>query len=280
MTKIMGIEYGRGCLATAIDGGCALATAEVKKMFPDADWTVVTAEPFNAEECANDRFGENFKIQREIYNQTPADKHIMIGGDHSVNFGHFAALADQIPDQDLCLVYIDAHLDIHTPQSAVAEASGAPHGANVRALIGEGDSRWLSLQTKVPALKPENVFYLGTRSFEDAEINFVKENNIFFRTPQQLQTKEDWAMAVAEIKARIGNRPFVVSLDFDVMDQSVFQEVLVPAPGGISFEATEFFVNEFKDAYSFEFVEYAPKGDKDSALIVEKLVGIVAKAQS
>lgn len=280
MIKIMGIEYGRGCLKVAIDGGCALATGAVKKMFPDADWTVVTAEPFDADECARDRFGENFKIQQQIHTKTPTEKHIMLGGDHSVNYGHFAALADQMPNRDLCLIYIDAHYDIHSPQTAVAQASGAPHGTNVRALLGDGDSRWLTLQHKKPALKPENLFYLGTRSFEPAEAEFVRTHNIFNRSADQLKTPSDWAAAVAEIRERIGDKPFVVSVDFDSMDPSVFSEVLVPAPDGISFDAAKFLIDAFKDAYSFEFVEYAPSGDKKSAQIVQDLIGIVANAQS
>lgn len=274
----MGIEYGRGCLATAIDDGPALGPAAVKKMFPDADWHMTIAEPFNSAECAADRFGENFKIQKKIYAETPTESHVMIGGDHSVNFGHFAALADRIPDTDLCLVYIDAHLDIHTPESAKAEASGAPHGTNVRALIGDGDSRWLSLQTRCPALKPENVFYLATRSYEPSEIKFARENNIFIRTPQELQTPQDWATAVAEIREKIDNKPFVVSFDFDAIDPKYFKDVLVPAPDGISVAAAEYFTREFaRDAHSFEFVEYAPTGDIQSTTIVKKLVGIAAE---
>lgn len=275
MKTIMGIEYGRGCLSTAIEGGPALAPKAVQEMFPNENWVMVVADPFDAEECKKDRFGENFKIQKKIYQGTPKDKHIMIGGDHSVNFGHFAALADRLPDQDLCLVYIDAHLDIHTPESAVKEASGAPHGTNVRALLGTGDERWLGLQSKKPALKPENVFYLGTRSYEPAEINFAKSSGIYMRTPSELKTQADWEKAVSEIKQKIGNRPFVVSLDFDAMDPSVFKEVLVPATDGLSFQAVEFFTKAFKDAHSFEFVEYAPSGDKESAKIVNQLVGIV-----
>lgn len=277
--KFMGIEYGRGCLKTAIDGGPALATTAVKKMFPDATWTTVTAEPFSADECARDRFGENFKIQQAIYAQTPSERHIMIGGDHSVNFGHFAALADRIPDTDLCLIYIDAHLDIHNPESAVAQASGAPHGCNVRALLGDGDSRWLTLQSKCPAVKAENIFYLGIRSFEPAEINFVRENNIYVRMADELKTREDWTVTISEIRERIANKPFVVSLDFDVLDPKYFSDILVPAENGISADAAEFLVDAFKNAYGFEFVEYAPTGDKQSNDIAKHLIGIVANAQ-
>ena len=275
MNNIMGIEYGRGCLRTAIDGGPALGPAAVKQMFPDADWTTVIADPFDAAECASDRFGENFKIQRKIYAATPDDAHIMIGGDHSVNYGHFIALRDRIPNEDLCLIYIDAHLDIHTPHTAKAQASGAPHGTNIRALLGEGDERWLRLQKSKPALRPENLFYLGTRSYEDAEIEFAKRKNIYIRTAAQLQNESDWSTAVAEIRKKIDERPFVVSFDFDAIDPKYFHDVLVPAPNGITPQAAEYFVHAFQNALSFEFVEYAPSGDKSSTNIVKNLVGII-----
>ncbi len=276
MITMMGIEYGRGATATVTNAGPALGPGAVKDMFPDADWTTVIADPFNPDECAADRFGENFKIQRKIYAATPFEHHIMIGGDHSVNFGHFAALADRISDDDLCLVYIDAHLDIHTPESSKAEASGAPHGTNVRALLGDGDSRWLSLQKSVPALKRENLFYIGSRSYEPSEINFVRDNNIFMCAADMLQTPADWERLVADVQRRIGARPFVVSFDFDAIDPKYFGDVLVPESGGISMDAAEYLTRAFRDAHSFEFVEYSPTGDSRSADIVKKLIQIVA----
>jgi arginase len=274
VNKIVGIEYGRGCLREAINGGPALGVGAIKTIFPDADWTIVKAAPFDAAKCAADRFGENFEIQKEIYASTPSGRHILIGGDHSVNFGHFAAVADQMPNTDLCLVYIDAHFDIHTPATAISEASGAPHGTNVRALLGDGDKRWLSLCQKASSLKPENLFYLGTRSFEPSEAHFVLSNGIYNRSPKQLAHSENLEKAVAEIRQQIGGRPFVLSFDFDSIDPNNFADVLVPAHGGISFDAAKFLIESFKDAHSFEFVEYAPNGDSESASIVKSLIEI------
>lgn len=275
MNNIMGIEYGRGCLRTAINDGPALGPGAIRKMFPNANWTMVVPDAFDAEECAHDRFGENFKIQQKIYSATPHARHIMIGGDHSVNYGHFVALSKQIPDQDLCLVYIDAHLDIHTPETACAQASGAPHGTNVRALLGDGDSRWLTLQKKTPVLKPENLFYLGTRSYEPAEIDFVKQSNIYFRTATELQSESNIVKIALEIREKIGNRPYVVSFDFDAIDPKYFHDVLVPASGGITPTTAQYLLNAFNDAYSYEFVEYAPSGDEVSAQIAHELIGII-----
>ena len=216
------------------------------------------------------------KAGKKLYFSTLKERHILIGGDHSVNFGHFTAIADQYPNEDLCLVYFDAHLDIHTPESSRKEASGAPHGTNVRHLLGEGDPRWLSLGKKEKKLKPENLFYFGSRSFEPSEIKYVKENNIFYRTPSQLQTKQDFDNAFNEVRKAIGNKKFIVSFDFDGIDANDFKDVWVPEPNGISIENAKYFIQHFADADSFEFVEYAVSGDKADEKTAKELIQIIA----
>ncbi len=275
MTKFLGIEYSRGATAVVRDGGPANAPRHVRAMFPSSEWTIITPDSATAEECMADRFGDCFKVQEKIYNSTPNARHIMIGGDHSVNFGHFTAIADKT-DDDLCLIYIDAHLDMHTPQSSQTEASGAPHGTNVRAALGDGDARWMGLSKKCPALRPENLFYLGTRSYEPSEIKFVEDNNIFVRRPSELMTEEQVSSAIAAIRERIAGRPFVVSFDLDAIDPEYFKDVWVPEPGGISVDAARRLTQEFADAVSFEFVEYAPSGNETCAAIVRELIEIVA----
>ena len=276
MKPIMGIEYGRGATATITNQGPALGPIAIRKMFPHAQWTSVIPAPFNLAECMADRFGENAKIQEKIYNSTPRESHIMVGGDHSVNFGHFASIADQFPDEDICLVYIDAHLDMHTPESSRAQASGAPHGTNVRALLGDGDSRWHALQNKKIALKPENLFYIASRSYEPAEIENVHKNNIYIKYAHEIKSESDINNIINEIREKIGNRRFVVSLDFDAIDPSFFNDVLVPESNGIHIDIARKLVHSFRDAYSFEFVEYSPTGDMASAQIVQELIDIVA----
>jgi len=272
--NFMGIEYGHGACAVPRDGGPALAPAAIKNMFSGLKWTIIKPLPVDIAACAADRFGENTPVQRAIYDNTPRERHIMIGGDHSVNFGHFAALADQIPDSELCMVYIDAHFDIHTPESSRAEASGAPHGCNVRALMGDGEARWMAIPHKKPSLKPENIFYLGARSFEPAELAFVQEQNIFVRYAKELQTMDAVRTAVAMVREKLAGRPFVLSFDFDGIDPKYFSDVWVPAPDGISIDAATYMLNAFRDAYGIEFVEYAPTGDATAAKIVHDLITI------
>ena len=277
MIKFFGAEYSRGATAKIIDGGPALAPRAIQQMFPNADWKIVTADKVDIEYCEKDRFGDAFNMHKKIYPATPHEKHIFIGGDHSVNFSHFAAIADQYPDEELCLIYFDAHFDIHSPETSKREATGSPHGTNVRHLLGEGDERWLSLQKKKPALKPENLFFFGARSFEPAEIQFVKDTHIFYRTAAQLRTQSDWINAFKGIRTRIGNKKFVVSFDFDGIDPESFKDVWVPENDGLSIDCARAFLKEFCDAINFEFVEYAPSNDKTSSNIVKELIDIVAK---
>lgn len=274
----MGAEYSRGATAHVIDNaGPALAPSAVRKMFPKNEWNIITADKISQEECMADRFGDAYNMHKQIYPNTPREKHIFIGGDHSVNFSHFAAISDMYPDEDVCLVYFDAHLDIHSPESSVREASGAPHGTNVRHLLGEGDERWLSLCKKKPSLKHENLFYFGSRSFEPSEIQYVKNNNIFYRTPQQLQTKADWDKSFKIVREHIGNKKYVVSFDFDGIDKKYFKDVWVPESGGVTPEFAKYFLHEFHHAIGFEFVEWAVSGDEQSAKIVHELIEIVTK---
>ena len=280
MIKFLGAAYSRGATARVMEGGPALAPKKVQEMFPDADWNIIESDFISESECMADRFGDAYNMHKKIYPATPKEKHVFIGGDHSVNFSHFAAISDMYMNEDLCLIYFDAHFDIHNLESSKREATGSPHGTNVRHLLGEGDKRWLSLCKKKPSLKPENLFFLGSRSFEPAEIKYVKENNIFYRTPAQLQTPEDWKTTFAEIRNRIGNKKFVVSFDFDGLDAKCFHDVWVPEQNGLSLDCARTFLKEFSDAINFEFVEYAVSGDKEMENIVREFIGIVLEKLS
>ncbi len=278
INKFFGIEYDRGATAQLVKNGPSLAPKTVKTMFPDSDWTIINSIPVDIELWSQDRFGENLSIQTSVYNSTPRERHIMIGGDHSLDFGHFAAIANNIQSDDICLIYVDAHLDAHTPESSKNEASGAPHGSNVRALCGDGDPRWLKLLKKSPVLKPENVFYLASRSYEPSEIQFIRDNNIYMKTQDEMKTIQDLKNIVDEIREKIGNRPYILSFDFDSIDPKYFKDVLVPEPNGITSETAEFLLKSFSNALSFEFVEYAPSGDQSSAEIAHRLIDIARQS--
>ena len=75
MIKFLGVEYSRGATAKIINGGPALAPRAVQKMFPNADWDIITPDTIDEKECMKDRFGDTLNIHKKIYQKTPHEKH-------------------------------------------------------------------------------------------------------------------------------------------------------------------------------------------------------------
>lgn len=64
------------------------------------------------------------------------------------------------------LIWIDAHLDSHTPQTS---DSGAIHGMPLAALLGHGPRELTQVRDAGPKLLPQHVVVIGARSYEPAE---------------------------------------------------------------------------------------------------------------
>ena len=63
----MGVEYSRGATAKIIHDGPALAPRAVQKIFPNADWLILTPNQISDEECMHDRFGDAYNMHKEIH---------------------------------------------------------------------------------------------------------------------------------------------------------------------------------------------------------------------
>lgn len=142
-------------------------------------------------------------------------KHLFLSGDHSAGFGIWSALSN-LHQKDLGLIWIDAHLDCHTPQTS---PSGNVHGMPVAHLLGHGDRRLTNLiQNK---FKPENICYIGIRDYESEELAFVKKHNIkvhFMENISKDNFNELFQDAVQHVTQN--TEKFGVSLDIDNFDPS------------------------------------------------------------
>ena len=105
-----------------------------------------------------------------------------------------------------------------------------------------------------------------------AEIEHIKQNNIHVSYASDIHNISDIENIIANIREKIGNRPYIVSFDFDAISPKYFSDVLVPETGGISVEMANRLIHLLHDAYSFEFVEYSPTGNKDCEKIVHDLI--------
>ena len=88
---------------------------------------------------------------------------MLIGGDHSAAAGYWSGIAQaHQPRGDIGLVWIDAHMDSHTPFTS---PNGYARHA-LAALLGHGDPGLTGLLSPRAKLRPDRVCLIGTRDFE------------------------------------------------------------------------------------------------------------------
>src|SRR5216117_442678 len=87
----------------------------------------------------------------------------VLGGDHSCAGGTWTGVARSVKG-DLGLVWVDAHMDAHTPGTS---HTGRLHGMPLAWLLGEDDDPLYGLATGV--IEPRHVALIGVRSFEPEE---------------------------------------------------------------------------------------------------------------
>ena len=117
----------------------------------------------------------SLELSQEIVN-TSLEKSfpIIIGGDHSLAIGTWngVAQANNCYNQ-LGLIWIDAHMDSHTPQTSLSQAI---HGMPLALLMGYGS---LIIKKKLfnnkRVINPKHVVLIGIRSFEEGEEKLLKK---------------------------------------------------------------------------------------------------------
>lgn len=145
------------------------------------------------------------------------DPAIVIGGDCGVALGAVSAVAGD----DLAVVWIDAHADLHTPDSS---PSGAFHGMVLRAVVGEGEA----LHRLEPGLVPSRLILAGTRALDAEEQRFITGHDVRVIAPADLADPDVLADAVlATGAARV-----YVHVDLDVLDPSEMTGVALAEPFG------------------------------------------------
>ncbi|MBX9774135.1 MAG: arginase [Xanthobacteraceae bacterium] len=203
---------------------------------------------------------------------------LVIGGDHSCAVGTWSGVARAMQSSGpLGLLWIDAHMDMHTPETT---HSGAINGMPVAALLGYGSPKLTAIAGDRRALEPRHVCLVGTRSFEPEEMVFAKRHGI-----RVIQMDEVARRGIADVLAEAhaivtkGTAGYGLSLDLDAFDPVEAPGVGTPAPDGI--HAREFF-----DAWSgltadpacraIEFVEFNPHRDRDGK--TARLLGTLVAA--
>jgi len=183
----------------------------------------------------------------------------VLGGDHSCAGGTWTGVARAIHG-DLGLVWIDAHMDSHTPATS---HTGRLHGMPLAWLLGEDDDPLYGLTTGV--IKPRHVALIGVRSFEPEER--VRLDHLGVRVVYMDEVRKRGIGAVLDeaiVIATRGTAAFGVSIDLDVVTPDEAPGVGTPVPDGVSggdlARALEG-IGQRSDLAAIELVEYSPRLD-------------------
>jgi arginase len=187
----------------------------------------------------------------------------VIGGDHSCAVGTWSGVALALkPRGALGLVWIDAHMDSHTPGTS---PSGRLHGMPLAALLGQCDHALAGLEDGM--LVPRHVCLVGVRSFEAAEAELLERLGVRVFGMEEVARRGltrvlDDALAIASD----GTAGYGVTLDLDALDPREAAAVATPASFGIHGEelAREFArISRDPLLVAFELAEYCPRLDRD-----------------
>jgi len=209
----------------------------------------------------------------------------LIGGDHSNAIGTWSGVARALEDEgDVGLIWIDAHLDSHTPKTS---PSGAYHGMPLACLLGYGDGDLTSLSGPSPAIRPQNLCILGARSFEQEEHDLLMSLGvrIFFMDEINTIGFETAFKTALEIAAS-DTAGFGLSLDLDGIDPKDAPGVGSPEANGIRTEDLLEALSQLNPTLNFlgmEIAEFNPEKDPDgktTTLIYQLLSATLPKKES
>ena len=202
---------------------------------------------------------------------------VIIGGDHSVAIGTWSGVA-RVAGEPVGLLWIDAHLDSHTPETSY---SGAIHGMPLACLLGRGDKRLLNIGLAGVQVSAGHTAVLGARSYEPEELDFLQASGVRIIDSVEL-AQRGFADCLHEALGIVTAAPagFGVTLDLDAIDPLLAPGVGSPEPEGLNARDVLEAVSGIAGLPGFralEIVEYNPDRDRlgITASLISDLVGRV-----
>lgn len=186
---------------------------------------------------------------------------LVIGGDHSCAIGTWSGIA-KAKNAPIGLLWIDAHLDSHTPETS---ESHRVHGMPLATLLGEGDPLLSQLSGRNQAVNPNYCVVIGARSYEAPEPLRLARLGVRVYTIEEIKLRGLTAV-FNEAWRKVAASPtgFGVSLDLDVLDPDYAKGVSVPEDNGLSAKALihQLKMQPFKERLiGLEIVELNPLKD-------------------
>ncbi len=174
---------------------------------------------------------------------------IILAGDHSTCAGTMHGLKKAHPNDEIGVVYIDAHADIHSPYTSL---SGNMHGMplasvcsidnldyKINDLSQKEMEYWNKLKFLVsnkPSIEPKNIVFCALRDYEEAEKFLIDKYGITTYTTQEI-TYLGIKTVVEDIFEKLSHcKHIYVSFDVDSVDPLYIPGTGTPSENGLSYE--------------------------------------------
>lgn len=201
---------------------------------------------------------------------------ITIGGDHCLAVG--SALAANTINNDIGIIWIDAHADYNTIETTI---TGNVHGLPLAAINAHNKNE-LSSFLNPKYISHERTVIVGARDIDEKEKdNLLKDNITVYTTEDIHKFGVNKIMEMAFEKAAGNNHKLHISYDLDSIDPEVLPGVSVPVKNGLTideaYDIMKYIKNNEDYLTSLDLVEYNPLKDIDnkSLNIATNLINIL-----
>jgi arginase len=234
--RIIGAASGLGAQDQGCrDGPVAFHRSQawhVLEHYPEVDWGQTL---FVADSPGRAEIGRIAGLCRRLADEVgralaAGEFPLVIGGDHSIAIGTWSGVA-RVAGAPVGLLWIDAHLDSHTPETSY---SGAVHGMPLACLLGRGDKRLLNIGLSGPQASAAHTVVLGPRSYETEEMDFLRAMGVRIIESNEI-AERGFAACLHEALAIVTAAPagFGLTLDLDAIDPGSAPGVGSPEPEGL-----------------------------------------------
>jgi arginase family enzyme len=142
---------------------------------------------------------------------------LTIGGDHSVNIPLLSAFGERYP-AGYGLISLDAHPDLFD----IYDGSPLINACPLRRALDSG------------RLTPERLLILGTRSYNELELDFMKEKGIRFVPARHIE-RDGVASVLSQARRQFtGVDTLYLTIDIDIADPGCAPGTGAPVAGGLS----------------------------------------------
>jgi len=252
---VSGWEYGAGKSGTSKGPEALLHALEKHITLPKipnhVDQTVVAEDVehiyFPHLKRAKHLLRHQSRLADSIEKMPSQTRILLLTGDHSNAIGGIAGFCRNRNPENVGIIWIDAHLDLHSPYTT---PSGNIHGMSVNTAIEIDNleckvndldydcvSIWEEIKNlkKCDAVNPENIVFIGIRSYENPEMHLIKSAGIKVIFAEDIHKNGiDWALNDIQEHFQGKAQEWYVSFDVDSLDPSVSIGTGTPVAGGLS----------------------------------------------